>query len=91
MTSLGVWLLPVGRWLVAWLTSKWGASLVLIGTLALAASAAAYLSSAHEHQARVPGSVLGTLTPSPAQPSCNILVLGDAPNCTGTVTSIPAQ
>jgi hypothetical protein len=129
MKSLGSWLQPVSHRLVAWLTSKWGASLVLIGTLALAASTAAYLTSASDHQAREGGSVAdtvipvpaqsldmpqwrigdpcppvstpasaplcwsapGTATPIPAQPSCNIVVLGDAPACTGMLPAVPAQ
>jgi hypothetical protein len=153
MKCLGSWLQPVSHRLVAWLTSTWGASLVLIGTLALAASATAYLTGASDHQARAGGSVPdtvidvpaqslcttlmasgaltlpaqcapavsaqslgtpqwrigdpcppvstpasaprcwsapGTATPIPAQPSCTIVVLGDAPNCTGIVT-IPAH
>jgi hypothetical protein len=67
MKRHGIWLQAVSHRLVRWLISTWGTALVLLGTLALAGSGAVYLASSYDHQARVPASVPGTLTPSPAQ------------------------
>ena len=70
MKCLGIWLQPVNRWLVAWLISKWGSAVVIVGTLALAASSAAYLTSTYDHQAHVGVSVPGGVTSVPAPPLC---------------------
>lgn len=85
MKGLGVWLRPVSHWLVAWLISKWGAALVMVGTLALAASAAAYLTSTYDHQAQVGGSVPGAVMPVSAQSLCITLAAGVALPCTSTL------
>jgi hypothetical protein len=83
MKSLGVWLQPVTHLLVTWLISTWGSALVLIGTLALAGSAAAYMSSASNHDARVGGSVLGSVAPASARSLCTPQGVFDGYDMTG--------
>jgi hypothetical protein len=92
MNDLGVWLQPVSHWLVARLISRWWAILVMIGTLALAGSAAAYLTSAYDHQPPVGGSVPGAATPVPIQSLCTPLVIGGALAVPGQCSTVlPAQ
>jgi hypothetical protein len=52
MKKLGVWLQPVSHWLVVWLISTWGSTVVLLATLALAASTASYLGDTVDAQAQ---------------------------------------
>jgi hypothetical protein len=105
MKSIGVRLQPVSHWLVAWLISTWGTALLLIGTLALAASASAYLASINEHHTQVGGNVPGGLGSVPAQslgtpqwrigdPCPPVSTPASAPLCwsvPGAVTPVPGQ
>jgi hypothetical protein len=74
MKGLSGWLQPGSYWLVVRLITKWGAALVMIGTLALAASASAYLTRTNDHQAQAGGSVPGAVTPVLARSSCASLL-----------------
>jgi hypothetical protein len=81
MKDLGRWLQSMSPWLVGWLTSKWGATLVQIGTLALAVIAATYLTRTYEHQAHGGGSVSGAISPVPVQSWCT--TVAGVLTCTG--------
>jgi hypothetical protein len=105
MKVVGVWIRAVGHLLVAWLISGWGAALILIGTLALAGSAAAYLTGTYDHQALVGGSIPNGPKSVPAQslgtsqwrigdPCPPVSTPASAPLCwstPGTTTVVPAQ
>jgi hypothetical protein len=92
MKGLGVWLQPVCHWLVAWLISKWGPALVLIGTLALAGSAATYLPGASRQQAGIERGVPGPVLAVPTQSLCtSLLAIGAFALPAQCDTAIPAQ
>jgi hypothetical protein len=87
MKALGVWLKTVSHWLVAWLISKWGVALVLIGTLALAVSTSVYLTGTYDHRAQVGVSVPGAIVAIPVQSWCT--TVAGVPTCTSTLPAIP--
>jgi hypothetical protein len=92
MQGLGVWLQPVGRWVATWLISKWGPALVLIGTLALAGSAATYLPGASGQQAGVQGGMPGSVSVVPTQSLCaSLLAIGALALPAQCDTAIPAR
>jgi hypothetical protein len=78
MRTVGIWLELVSRWLVAWLVSRWGSAVVLLGTLALAVSCSVSLTRAYDHAAPAGVRVPGAVTPVPAQATCTTLVVGGA-------------
>jgi len=89
MNNLGVWRQFATYRLVAWLISTWGSALVLIGTVALAASGAAALTGSYEHPALAGRSIPPSGTFIPTQPVCAIRVGGHAITCTGTFPPYP--
>jgi hypothetical protein len=89
MKYLGDWLQSATYRLVVWLISTWGSALVLIGTMALAASGAAYLTGSYELQAPAGRSIPHAGTSIPGQPWCAIRVGGRAITCTGTFPPYP--
>jgi hypothetical protein len=89
MNQRGVWLQRVSRCLVVWLISTWGFTLVMVGTVALATSGAAYLASADEQAGR---SVPNAATPVPTQSLCTPLLIGGALAVPGQCSTVlPAQ
>jgi hypothetical protein len=88
MKGLGIWMQAISRWLVAWLITKWGVALVLIGTLALAGSASVYLTSTYDQRAQVGGSVPGATQSVPAQSLCTTMAVGGALTCTSILPDV---
>ena len=89
MKYLGGWLHVATYRLVVCLISTRARALVLIATVAFAASGAAYLTGIHEHRAPAGRSISPVGTSIPAQPVCAIRVGGRAIACTGTFPPYP--
>jgi hypothetical protein len=81
MKNAGIYLQPVSHWLVGWLVSRWGNAVVLLGTLALAASVSVYLTSASNHPAPAGMSVLGAVTSGPTHCTPSLLVVAPDSAC----------
>jgi hypothetical protein len=75
MKNIGSYLQPVSHRLVALLVSRWGSTVVLLGTLALAVSISVYLTSADDHPAPAGVSVTGAVSSVPTQCTPALLVV----------------
>jgi hypothetical protein len=92
MKGLGIWMQAISHWLVAWLITKWGVALVLVGTLALAGSASVYLTSTYDHRAQVGGSVPSATRSVTSRSLCMSLVASGALTLPAQCdTTVPAQ
>jgi hypothetical protein len=91
MKNVGMYLQPMSYWLVAWLVSRWGSAVVLLGTLALAASTGGYLTRTGDSRAQVGRSAPHAVPAVPAQSLCTTLIVGGALACTGKLPAVPVH
>jgi hypothetical protein len=77
MNSLYVWMQPVGGQVVSWLVSRWGATLLLLGTLALAGSTGIYLASSQSQPSSAGAHAIVVVVSGSAHCVTSLLVVQD--------------